>query len=458
MSNREVQLILSMRDQATAIWRNFEANISGGVKRMGSYFAQNWGTILAGGAAVFFMLNRAFEKVERISNKVSNALGRELGGSAQNAANQVKELSEMLKTIRGIADQALIRVGLAALGIGKSIAVFFASLVFWIAKPLSIVEEGLNKLGITNSKFFQNLSLNSGKLAYQLSKEATDAFKAAFAGSAELGLGFEDLRGKVNRLKGELDNMDPTTAAYIAKYREWKLASDALASAEEHARLVVTQGSKLRGQAIRLETRDYQALLQQSQATKLGWTDMYKDFADVMSNARRNGLQGKMVDDFKKVSMDMPEAFDEGWQTALAEVGQVSQSVAGDFYEYFRGNIEGVGGLIKGLVTSIADQFAQLMAQLAAQAMFAGILSLIFPGIPFSGFMKAGGGMGGLLFGGDGGSDVNISRRPSPSGGGVGNVTIYATDAKSFKTMLQDPDHRDALLETLNDAARKGRF
>lgn len=450
MTNRELQMILTMRDQATVVWNKFESGVRGGVQRMGSYFAQNWASISLGAVGAFYIIMQAFDKVERLAKKLTRALGPEVGGSVRNAALQMQELSDMLGTIKEIANQTLIRVGLFALGAGKSVAVFFSSMVFLLTKSFAWIEEGLNALGLSNSKFFQNLNANAGKLAMQMSKEAMDAFSAMFASSKDLGLGFEGMRDKVERLKKELDGMDPTTTEYINKYREWKKAADELADAEEHARLMAMQGGKLKGDAAKLEVTDLQKLL-----------GLAKEYTAQLMFMTKHGpglnqampMVNDFVDNYKKVVLQVPEAFDEGWQTALAEVDRAGQAAANDFYKFFSGQTQGVKGLMKDLVGTIADQFKQLMAELAAQAIMSGILSLI-TGVPFSGFAGRNGGLLGLIF--PGGGPV-----PMPVGGDTvastrGGSNESATNSKStiIFNNYAPMTSQEAVLQTLGDVVR----
>lgn len=475
MTNRTVELILAMRDQATAVWNKFESGIRGKGQRMFKWMTSNWLTIGASIAGAFYLAAHALEKIERLAKKTQKAIKGQ-GGDAANASKQLQELVVWLEKIRKIADEALIRFGLYLMGMGKSIATFFAILFSALLTPLARIEKGLNDLGISSSKTFQRMVDHGTQLAIKYGKEATDAFKAAFAASDKLISSHESLREKVERLRKELDDLDPTTSAYIQKYREWKKASDELEKAIQRATLMAQHGHKLALPPLEIHVK---------QVGKL--QNRYKMMMENISNVqtkikpeRISGAFGKAIDK----AQENLQVFDAGWQFTFDNMSEAASRSANSIHEFFRGNTQGIGNLFKDMVKGILDQLAYLAARMAAMAIFSQLLSFAGAG-PFraifgmmSGLKLHQGGIitahNGALLGStyQGKKEVMVKgfegeevlppwnpRHIQNQGQGTNvsvSFTINAIDSRDVYRQFRRPRYRTALLGSIGDAVRKG--
>lgn len=203
MSNREIEFLLKMRDFATATWNKVKANIEAGSKSMASSFGKNWASIGAIAAGSIFLIGNALNRIDTLAKKVGKAVEGQLGGPVEEASKQLQEVSRYIEIIKTLADEALIRGGLFALGLGKTVAAFFAGLYKTIIIPIALIEKGLNHLGVTQSTYFQDLYANASKLTREYADDAANAFQAAFTSSKNLGLGVKAVADELESVTGE---------------------------------------------------------------------------------------------------------------------------------------------------------------------------------------------------------------------------------------------------------------
>lgn len=240
MKNKTIEWIATLQDQMTAKFNTIVGGIQGRTKQMGQWMSRNWLSVGGAFAGAFYLGFQALEKLEKIAKKVDRSIAG-VGGESANAADMVKRLGDYAEKSKKLVDEILVRAGLVAVGTGNAVATFFATLYTVILIPLAKIEEALNALGITNGQTLQRLRDEGVKHMQKYADEATKAFGAAFAASENLGLGTETLQEKVERLKKELDAIEPGTADYVRKLREWTLANNQLEIATLEARLQVAQ-------------------------------------------------------------------------------------------------------------------------------------------------------------------------------------------------------------------------
>lgn len=621
MTNQEVQLILSLRDQATAVWRQFQTNVEAGAGRMKQTFSQLKG-ILASAFTIYAMKEfiNASNEQEQASAKLEQAL-RLQGVTSQEVRKNMEEFSSALQDVTTFADeditkvQALLvsmtgltgqaikpltravldlaagmnidlesaakmiartnegaealkrqgieigktknegerlakiieeiakRYGGMAEAAGKTKAGSIAQLAnAWddlkealgdflkdallpamkgltalakVAIPLvslmvanlkraivltmmpfilffSIIERGLNMLGITSSHFFQEAVKNGINLTRTYSVQMVNAVKAFGKESSkaheESGVAakkaheeHENLREKVKQLKEELDKLDPATDQYVNKLREWKKASkeleEVLARAEMRATLSADAFKKAMSppKITLADGIQEMIMLLNSQYLKnaLKKMDEIKEKmqpGDLLRGTNIGVMFLPMVRDFEKISIEITDAFDENWNVALSHVQNAAQQTANNIYSFFKGDVEGIHGLINGLVDGIIEAFERMMSELIAKGIFSFLLSIIFPAIGFGGFFNKLVGlniMGSKTAGNN--SPIGITGIPQPIVGLSAQrsspqivqnhyYNIYANDAKSFHQMLSQPEHKRALGTVIAEEARLGRF
>lgn len=183
-----------MRDEASAVWKKMETGIKGGAQRLGSFVSKNWASTGLAVAGAFYVVMNALDKVDKIAKKVAQSLKDAGGGSAaaQETAKQLLLVGSYAEKAQKLFDELVVRGSLFAVGAGNAVATFFATLFTLILTPLARIEEGLNAIGISNSKTLQGLRDEGVKHIKEYSKAATDAFSAALAASKDLGVGLED--------------------------------------------------------------------------------------------------------------------------------------------------------------------------------------------------------------------------------------------------------------------------
>jgi hypothetical protein len=221
MKNKTIEWIATLRDEMTTKFNVISNNLAGRTKQLGSFISRNWLSVGASIAGAFYLAVQALEKVEKIAKKVSKSLKDATGGKeAEEAVKQIQLLSSYLEKTRSLVDEIIIRGGLMAMGVGKSIATFFATLYTIILTPLAKVEEALNFIGVTNSRTLQQLRDSGVKLMVEYSGQATAAFTAAFQSSEKLGLKNEEVVQQQSRAINKLatEDLPKLGSAYINEF------------------------------------------------------------------------------------------------------------------------------------------------------------------------------------------------------------------------------------------------
>jgi hypothetical protein len=121
----------------------------------------------------------------------------------------VADMKEFLGTIA-------LRIGLFFAGTVTSIGMLFQAGATGLFGLMSLVEMGLNKIGVQNSSYFQDLTKKSSDTYNKMGKDAEDYFKAVFAASKDLAApedktesidntskALEQLQGSVKKLREE---------------------------------------------------------------------------------------------------------------------------------------------------------------------------------------------------------------------------------------------------------------
>jgi hypothetical protein len=409
-----------------------------GLKRMG--------IIVGDTTSEFDRLNAVYAAIEKRFPNLATALGSTTAGEMIKAKNAAKELEEQLgdmmkKTIQP-ALTALAPVLAAIIG---SVKMAFVGLAMTVVVPLALIEAGLNKLRVTQSHYFQEMAAGGVKLAQTIVGDVDGAFVLWGIDSQKV---LDNAKTGMAQLAGVT-----VTAAFAMKQLptppDWKTA----------VRSVISYDNALK-------------------------VTLLPTIKDVETNV-----------------IDTGEAFDEYWTAGLREVEQASMGVARNFYDYFQGNIQGVTGLFKSFVQTVISEVEGLIATLAAKAVFAQLLSFIFPAIGFAGFFNQM--MGGLkIFHAGGvvrkahaglymdapasqefpiivrggetirteGQEASVRaamagrdqvRKMSARQGVTGNVTnhywnIHALDPASFLELISRPDYRRAIAQVGDEYARKG--
>jgi hypothetical protein len=230
MNQQTLELILRMRDQATATWKKFESGIRGGMQRTGAFISKNWASIGVGIGAAFYVAIRALEKVDLIARKVA-ASAKDI--NAKETAQQLQKTAKYAVDAQKLVDQLIVRGAIFAIGVGNAIATFFATIYtgiafvvqkatgslatlaeyaaaaahalgkFELAADLSVVAANLRETEKTAKSFFTV----GVEHMMRYGKEATGALSAAFASSEALGFNFKEQAGPLGILSKQMNRI-----------------------------------------------------------------------------------------------------------------------------------------------------------------------------------------------------------------------------------------------------------
>ena len=392
-----------------------------GLKRMG--------IVIGDTSDEFDRLNAIYAAIEKRFPNLATQLGTTTAGAMIKAKNAAKELGEelgrMLSQTIQPALTGLVPILASILGFIKLAIVDMVRLIVF---PLSLLEAGLNKLGLSSSHFFQQMGAGAVKVAETIKGEVADAFKL-------WGIGLD--KTLADSATGMI-TLEGTTTKAVQKIQ------------------------KLHGAV------NWKDALNSQVNLNMGVEKFYGDLVKV-----------------EALTVDIGQVFDEEWTTNLQMVNQAAEATARNIYDFFQGSIQGVSGLFKALCQTIISEVESLLATLAAKAMFAQLLSLIFPSVGFGGFFNQLTGLkifhaGGIVPKAHDGMYINApASREFPivvrggetvrtegqeaalKRGNRGGVTnhywnIQTMDAASFMDYISRPDARRALAAVGDDYSRKG--
>lgn len=195
---------------------------------------------------------RIAEEVRKKWGGMAEAFGATSAGQMQGIANSLEDVQEtlgeilfniikpMLPAITMISDVLQFVMPKAVL----SLQIMFAKMFQGIVSPLAAVEDGLNRLGVTQSNVFQRAFDNSKNMikSYQDQLYGVDAVNEALKKNQivteKQGTATVLMKDSIKKLKDELDQLNPGTKEYtdvlmrlVPLQWDYQAAVDASASA-----------------------------------------------------------------------------------------------------------------------------------------------------------------------------------------------------------------------------------
>jgi len=184
-------------------------------------------------------LAKITEEVSKRYGGMAEAFGKTDAGGIQKLSNAMEDLQEtagnvFLKILKPILPGILTTFEAIGWTIDKMVGglrVGVAVIMTAIIRPLAQVEELLNVMGITSSKNLQNFRDTGYKLISQYSNDlmkgsetANTALKTTGTIITETDTKFVSMKDDIKNLNGELDKLNPGTAAYATKLKELNIA------------------------------------------------------------------------------------------------------------------------------------------------------------------------------------------------------------------------------------------
>jgi hypothetical protein len=474
MTNREVELTLKLRDQATAVWNQFTGKVAGGAKEIGAH-ADQMGRLTD------------FVREQRQEQRMQNFLFRE----AKNVIGTVTFAAIGLSEGLGIAGKGMHAVNSALVtGYSTFQAANFAMSALGIATGgWGLAIQLVLGLGAGFLMFLKGAGQSAEEVAKQItnSKEAAQKFTEAIGGKeatkelAAIDKRIAAYREETKAARQSIDLIQKSVGGKVVSEAMEKLGLlPALSKLKEESGTYakLTEQLQLRREVLleliaaeeqeaevkkrKLgilieEFKQGQRILVQLKETTFAEIIAGGEFAKARAAFNRQfpgplGLPEirKMYVEIKRNTVEITEVFAEYWQMGLNAMNQAAMETANDLFLYFKGSIEGIKGLIGGLVQHTIDAMARLATEFGVKALFSLLASIAFPEIGFMGFFS---GLTGIRAPAK--SMAPITPGPSQGPAQV-NFNIYAIDSRSVQDAFRKPENRRAIIDILADAGRKG--
>lgn len=156
-TNREIEMILTLRDQLTARWNTIKSSLGSSVKSLAVTFQAQWAVITAGWLAVAHSIHALWDwaqewlKTEQAAGTF-RAMVTQMGADAEEQFGKIKEASAGM-----IEDRVIYQASIFAMSLGIQVKD--------LSKLMEMARAKARELGTTTADAFQRLTEATGKEA-----------------------------------------------------------------------------------------------------------------------------------------------------------------------------------------------------------------------------------------------------------------------------------------------------
>jgi hypothetical protein len=484
---KQIELGLSLADEATATWNQFVNEVKAGTEEIGRHGKQvsNLSSWIREQRKEQREQNFLFQEARNVIGTVTFAA---IGLSEASGLMGDKMRAVNSAVVTGYSAFQALNFAMSALKVGTGAWGLAIQLAAGLAAGFATLLRGTGEAAQEASKQLEEYKRVAGEMAEGIGAKEAQAEISKFdillslsakrlKGAKEYlalaeGAGFERVGKEVLNLFGagnlealrESIRLEEMRIAMLRQRREALV--DVIAAEEQEAAVKVRKQGVIieeliaAGRMEELNKLAVQAGLTLARLYKPEGkiaTPPLRDLKD-MEQAYKRAMNG-IEDEAKNAA--------HGAEQGFQHMDNAMRRTANDMYEFFKGSIQGIRALIRDLVNFVIDEMERLVAEKIAMGIFDAL----------SGFLGSIFGFIGDLFG----SEVAVPMGTPPgeiktytpswrrttvgTPGSFGEpyapqsqvtVNIYANDAKSFGDMIRQPEHRRKLADAIADASRKG--